>query len=170
MYCPQCGTPNADVARFCEKCGSPLAAAGAAPGGAQPGPSPYPGAGSVGAGPAAAGPAQSPPPYQGPPPTNFTDPRIRGSASYDAGAQNIPGARRYAVGKDPTIALLLSLFLSPVGQFYNGDIKKALAIIAGYVVGGILAFVYIGGFLMLGIWIWSFIDAYNVAKQKTPLW
>jgi TM2 domain-containing membrane protein YozV len=101
----------------------------------------------------------------------FVDPRIRGGAGYpETAPQNATAGQRFAVGKDPTVALLLSLFLSPVGQFYNGDIKKALAIIAGYVVGGILAFVYIGGFLILGLWIWSFIDAYNVAKQKTPLW
>lgn len=169
MYCPQCGTPNAEIARFCEKCGSPIATAASATAPQPPSsPASYPGQGGVG--PAV---AASAPPYQAPPPPpqTFADPRIRGGASYtEAGPQNVSGGQRYAVGKDPTIALLLSLFLSPVGQFYNGDIKKALAIIAGYVVGAVLTMVYIGAFLILGLWVWSFIDAYNVAKQKTPLW
>ena len=89
-----------------------------------------------------------------------------------AGAPN-PNAiagKRYAVGKSPVAALLLSLFLPAIGQFYNGDVKKGLAMWGGYVAGIILAAAYIGGLVMLGVWVWSMFDAYNVASGKTPLW
>jgi hypothetical protein len=31
MYCPRCGSPNAEAARFCEKCATALGAPSAAP-------------------------------------------------------------------------------------------------------------------------------------------
>ena len=186
MYCPNCGTPNTEVAHFCEKCGMALTAA------PPPMPPPAPGApvgpvgnavppdrgmGGVGA---AAMPQQAPPQqnWQAPPnqqawqaPPNQqawqTPPQGFGGAQ-----PNIPGGKRYAVGKDATLAMILSIFLSPVGQFYNGDIKKGLAFLGGYLLGGILTLVGVGVgyFLILALWIWSVVDAYNVAKQKSPLW
>ncbi len=154
MYCSRCGFPNADEARFCEKCGMGL---GSAPQGS--------GAPSAAAAPAAApSPAPSWQPSQHP--GAYTDPRLRGAAPYPSA----PGERRYAVGKDPTAALLLSLFLPAIGQFYNGDTKKGLMILGGYFVSFILSFVYIGILTGLGLWIWSVIDAHNVASGKGPLW
>jgi len=72
----------------------------------------------------------------------------------------------YAEQKKPVVALILSLLIVGVGQFYNGDIKK----------GGIMLIVAIatGVFSAWVLWVvvslWSAYDAYNVATQKTPLW
>ena len=55
MFCAQCGSPNDDAAKFCFKCGSPMAAAAPGPG-------------------APPGPAAPPPP----------DPRMRGGAASHA--------------------------------------------------------------------------------------
>jgi TM2 domain-containing membrane protein YozV len=72
--------------------------------------------------------------------------------------------------KNPTFAVLLSLFLPAIGQIYNGDVKKALAMWAGYVVGLIASAVGIGWIIIFGIWIWSMVDAYNVATGKGKRW
>jgi TM2 domain-containing membrane protein YozV len=94
---------------------------------------------------------------------------MRTDGAYAAGP-NVVGGKQYAVGKSPVVALLLSLFLPAIGQFYNGDAKKAFAMWGGYVVGMILSVVYIGGLVLLAVWVWSMIDAYNVASGKSPLW
>jgi TM2 domain-containing membrane protein YozV len=145
MFCSKCGAQNDDSARFCQKCGSPLAA---------PSPNPPP---------PAQGPAppqvQAPPPlYQAPPIP--VDPRMRG------GPQMPPmvAGKVYATGKTPWVAVLLSFLLAGVGQFYNGDTKKgAIMLVAGIV----LIFTIVG---YLGIMVWSMIDAYQVASGKSPLW
>lgn len=76
------------------------------------------------------------------------------------------GDTQYAVGKNPTVAVLLSVLIVGLGQFYNGDIKKGAVMLVGAVV---LSAVTLGiaWFLVL---IWSAIDAYKVAKGETPLW
>ena len=80
--------------------------------------------------------------------------------------------RSYAVGKNPAIAFLLSFFLPAFGQVYNGDLKKCFAMWGGYFLSFVFA-VFTAGFgsiLGFGVWIWSMIDAYNVASRKSPLW
>lgn len=79
--------------------------------------------------------------------------------------------RRYAQGKNPVVAVILSFFLSGLGQLYNGDFKKFF-LIWGICIVIILIAVATGGvasFLILGIWVWSMFDAYKVASQKSPL-
>ncbi len=93
-----------------------------------------------------------------------TDDRVRGSGL---------GPSKYAVGKNPVMAALLSLILPGValGQFYNGDIKKGLAMLAGSVIAIPLWFTGgIGSVLDFGIWVWSVVDAYRVASGTAPLW
>ena len=127
MYCPNCGSPNAEGARFCEKCGTSMGvpAAPMPPVGA-PMPGPVGGPGMGGAPTAGAAPQpqwQAPPQqtWQPPPPQGYVDPR----AAHRSGVAIGPDGKRYAVGKEPVVALLLSLFfVIPVGQFYNGDVKK----------------------------------------------
>ena len=71
-------------------------------------------------------------------------------------------------GKNPVVALILSIFLGGlgVGQFYNGDWKKGLAM------AGISIFFCIptGGLATLAVWIWSMIDAYMVASGQWKAW
>jgi TM2 domain-containing membrane protein YozV len=138
MFCTKCGGPNRDEARFCEKCGAPLGAA-ALPGA----PGAVPAAGPVGAMP----------------------PGPVGAMS--AHGHALP-ARRTVTGKNPTIALVLSIFLGAfgAGQFYNGDWKKGLAMAAGSIFLGPVT----GGLVALAILIWSAVDAYQVASGKWSPW
>jgi len=80
--------------------------------------------------------------------------------------------RQYAEGKNPAVALILSFFLTGIGQLYNGDVKKCLLMWGICVVIIILAVITGGaaGILIMGVWIWSMIDAYNVASRKSPRW
>ena len=146
MFCPNCGTSNDDSARFCRSCGNPVAA------GVQP----------------AAPPPPPPPPVQqyqphypqqqqqyAPP-----DPRMRGT-----GQPGYPN-KQYAVGRNPGVALILSLFIVGVGQFYNGDTKKGLIMLVCAIGAALITF----GLGWFAIAIWSAIDAYQVASGKSPMW
>lgn len=75
-------------------------------------------------------------------------------------------ARRYAQGKDPILAAILSFILPgiAIGQFYNGDVRKGLVMLVGTLV---LSFTVLGS---IAIWVWSVIDAYQVAKGNRNLW
>jgi len=68
--------------------------------------------------------------------------------------------------KNPVVATVLSIFIVGLGQFYNNDWKKGLAMLGGV----ILLAVPTAGVAWLGIAIWSAIDAYNVAKGKGKMW
>jgi len=75
---------------------------------------------------------------------------------------------RTVTGKNPTVALVLSIFLGALGagQFYNGDWKKGLAMAALTLVLGLVS----GGVVAFAVWIWSMVDAYQVANGKWPIW
>lgn len=74
--------------------------------------------------------------------------------------------RQYAVGKNPTVALLLCLLVVGLGQFYNGDNKKGALMLVGAIVAAVATL----GLAWVVMVIWSAIDAYKVAKGETPLW
>ncbi len=75
-------------------------------------------------------------------------------------------AKKYARDKNPRKALLLSLIPVPgIGQFYNGDVMKGVFMLVGAFV--LLVTPLIG---YLAIWIWSVVDAYQVAKGNWSLW
>ncbi|MDJ0707879.1 MAG: zinc-ribbon domain-containing protein [Leptolyngbyaceae cyanobacterium MO_188.B28] len=86
----------------------------------------------------------------------------------DEGIRGRPpsAGKKYAHGKDPTLALILSLILPglAIGQFYNGDVMKGIVMLVGAL---ILSFTILGS---AAIWIWSVIDAYQVAKGNQSLW
>lgn len=80
-----------------------------------------------------------------------------------------PGAydvAQYAVGKNPVIALILSLLIVGLGQFYNGDTKKGLIMLGAAIVGGLLTV----GIVWILVAIWSAVDAYRVASGDGKLW
>lgn len=95
------------------------------------------------------------------PPVPEPDPRMRGHSQPAS-----PGDKRFATGKNPAIALILSLVIVGVGQFYNGDLKKGGIMLAAAVVAG----VFTAGLGWIGVAIWSAVDAYQVASGKSPLW
>ena len=78
------------------------------------------------------------------------------------------GGGQLVTGKNPTVALVISIFLGGLGggQFYNGDWKKGLAMAGASILLGIPS----GGLVTLAIWIWSMIDAYQVASGKWKAW
>lgn len=159
MYCQKCGSSNADVARFCETCGSALALA-------EPQPPPVPPA-QQHAGhliPQPVGPYHDPhgvsaghPPW--PPPTH-QDWRVRGGNQRE---------RNY-VRKDPAVAVLLSVVVPGLGQFYNGDSKKGVVMLGAFCVSALFAALLIGIPGVIGVWIWSVLDSHNVASGKARTW
>ena len=74
--------------------------------------------------------------------------------------------KQYATGKNAAVAMILSLFIPGVGQFYNGDMKKGGIMLGAAVIFGALT----AGLVWLAIAIWSAVDAYQVASGKSPLW
>lgn len=95
-----------------------------------------------------------------PPPPPHIDERVRG------GQNPVIQSGQSVTGKNPWVALVLSLVIVGVGQFYNGDYKKGALML----IGGILGFALTGGLVTLGFWIWSMIDAYQVASGKGKIW
>ncbi len=84
------------------------------------------------------------------------DPRVRGIAvSAPTGEKN------------PAVALILSLFIPGAGQFYNGDNKRGALMLGGALLSLMLVAFTIGVFTGLAVWIWSMVNAYNVASGKT---
>lgn len=73
---------------------------------------------------------------------------------------------QYAYGKNPVIAMVLSLLIVGIGQIYNGDHKKGAYMLVGAIISGIISF----GLLWFVIAIWSAVDAYQVANGDKPLW
>lgn len=142
MFCSQCGADNPDGARFCGKCGAPMAAAAPVP---APGPVDTVRGGGGGGGSGAA------------------------PAPVVANQYNNSGSGMGAVsptGKTPWVATLLSFFISGLGQAYNNDFKKGAVMFVGAVLGIWLT----GGLATLAIWVWSMVDGWQVAAGKMKPW
>jgi len=106
---------------------------------------------SCGAALAAAAPVQAP---ATPPPT------VRGPQPMPQALSDSP------TGKTPWVAAVLSALITGVGQLYNNDWKKGVAMFAGAVLG----LVFTGGLLTIAVWIWSIVDGYQVASGKGKVW
>ncbi|PKR77886.1 hypothetical protein CEY16_08125 [Halalkalibacillus sediminis] len=68
-------------------------------------------------------------------------------------------------GKSPGLAVVLSFFISGVGQIYNGQIMKGLITIGIQFINGLLMFVLIGFVTYFIVWVWAMYDAYKVAER-----
>jgi TM2 domain-containing membrane protein YozV len=88
--------------------------------------------------------------------------RGNGAATSAAAPPESAGARS-SIGKDPTLAAILSVLIPGLGQFYNGEVKKGLVRLAVALVGGGVTY----GVGWFGAAIWSAIDAYNVARGNS---
>lgn len=66
----------------------------------------------------------------------------------------------------PFIAVVLSFFIPGLGQFYTGQLMKAILLFLAAVVFGALSTILIGIPFYLIIWIYSMFDAYNAAKES----
>jgi len=84
----------------------------------------------------------------------------------ESGKEYIKSSKRYAEGKNPVIAFILSLIIVGSGQFYNGDIKKGSVFLVCAIALGCLFY----GVLWIVLAIWSSIDAVLVASKVIPVW
>ncbi len=66
----------------------------------------------------------------------------------------------YREEKSPWVATLCSFFIPGLGQVYNGDTAKGIAVFLGTLVGSFLLF--IPGLL---VWLFGLYDAYTTAKK-----
>ena len=69
----------------------------------------------------------------------------------------------------PLIALVLSFFIPGLGQFYTGQLLKAILLFVAAVIFGILSMIIIGIPFYLIVWIYSMFDAYTRAKEMNDL-
>jgi TM2 domain-containing membrane protein YozV len=131
-FCPECGRSVGDDDQFCESCGSALSKTGF----------PVPPQTYV------------PPPPQAyfPPPPEPTPPLTPGTP--------LPGQPLPVRHKSAGLAALGSFCFSGLGQVYNGQLRKGLAIFFG-TIAGVLLFVVPG----IIIWIFGVRDAWQTAKK-----
>lgn len=88
------------------------------------------------------------------------------STMRSAGAPVVASAAASPSGKPPWIPVVLSLFVTGLGQLYNGDWKKGLVMFGGAVLG----LMFTAGIATFGFWIWGMVDAYQVAIGKGKVW
>ena len=67
--------------------------------------------------------------------------------------------------KSPIVALILSLLVCGLGQFYNGQPKKGIVLLISAMVSGILILLVIGLVLLPIVWIYNLYDAYTTAEK-----
>ena len=67
--------------------------------------------------------------------------------------------------KSPGLALVLSLIWSGVGQIYNGQVGKGVALMVAYVVSALLIILLIGLITTPILWIYGLVDAYRTAEK-----
>ncbi|HJS84661.1 MAG TPA: zinc-ribbon domain-containing protein [Acetobacteraceae bacterium] len=141
-YCSKCGSENTDAAKFCARCGNALGSTART----------------------RTETATRPPDLQFA--ASFREPASVAPVPSVAPAPMALGARRYANGKTPWVATLLSLLFPGIGQFYNGDTKKGITML----IVAIILWVPTVGIGVLPVTIWAMIDAYHVAKGEWALW
>jgi TM2 domain-containing membrane protein YozV len=75
------------------------------------------------------------------------------------------GSYRRADMRNPGVAAVLSFFWCGLGQIYNGQIGKGIAMLIAYSISAALIFVVIGLITTPILWIWGMVDAYNTATR-----
>ncbi len=67
--------------------------------------------------------------------------------------------------KNPTIAVILSFFITGLGQIYNGQIGKGVLFIVLYAVSWVCMWIVVGLISTPILWIWGMVDANREAKR-----
>ncbi|MDH7578179.1 MAG: hypothetical protein QHH75_10265 [Bacillota bacterium] len=67
--------------------------------------------------------------------------------------------------KNPGLAAILSFFIVGLGQIYNGQIGKGIALMVAAVISGLLCTILIGFILLPVVWIYGIWDAYKTAER-----
>ena len=68
----------------------------------------------------------------------------------------------------PSLVLLASFLVPGLGSIINGDVRKGVGILAGFVVSALLSVILLGIIGMFGFWLWGLIDAYDGATGWDP--
>ncbi|MBN1195270.1 MAG: hypothetical protein JXA08_08010 [Methanomicrobiaceae archaeon] len=66
----------------------------------------------------------------------------------------------------PLIALVLSFFIPGLGQFYTGQLLKAVALFVLAILFAALSTMIIGIPLYIIVWLYSMYDGYTVASES----
>ena len=69
-------------------------------------------------------------------------------------------------GGNPFVAAALSAVFPGLGQLYNRELEKGVAIIVGSFLAILSALVLVGFVLYPAVWIYSIYDAYAVAEER----
>ena len=67
--------------------------------------------------------------------------------------------------KEPWLSLLVSFFVPGVGSIINGDTRRGLGILAGYVTCAALSWLLLPIAGMLAFFVWGLVDAYQGAEK-----
>ncbi len=63
------------------------------------------------------------------------------------------------------LAIVLSFILPGLGQIYNQEFGKGASFILSWMVSWTLTSVVLGWPLLIAVWIWSMVDAYQFAER-----
>jgi TM2 domain-containing membrane protein YozV len=80
----------------------------------------------------------------------------------DSGGERVIVVRS---GRSPGVAAVLSFFWCGLGQIYNGEFAKGIAMMIAYAFSALLIYVLIGFITTPILWIWGMIDAYRTAER-----
>lgn len=67
--------------------------------------------------------------------------------------------------KNVALATILSFFVTGLGQAYNGQILKGIALFIVQIINGMTMFFLIGFFTFPIVWLYSVWNAYTTAKR-----
>jgi TM2 domain-containing membrane protein YozV len=65
----------------------------------------------------------------------------------------------------PLVAAVLSFFISGLGQFYTGQLIKAVLLFLAAVIFALLSTILIGIPFYIIVWIYNMVDAHNAADK-----
>lgn len=68
----------------------------------------------------------------------------------------------------PSLVVLASFVVPGLGSIINGDVRKGVGILTGFVVSALLSVILLGIIGMFGFWLWGLIDAYDGATGWDP--
>jgi len=63
------------------------------------------------------------------------------------------------------LAVALSFILPGLGQIYNQEFGKGVRFIIAYTISWALSVIGIGWFLLVIVWVWSMVDAYQSTRR-----
>jgi TM2 domain-containing membrane protein YozV len=104
---------------------------------------------------------QAQPPQAQPPQAQYG---VYGQQNMPPGGYPVAGQQPVVAPRSPAIALLLSFFIPGLGSMVNGRVGIGALILGLYILGYILILVFVGIFVVIGVWIWGMIDAYQAAQ------